>query len=71
MSVSFALLKAARQRFDLLPGHDDRELSSRTPTPSKSSTLSTSMTPFDPWIERAKTSFVAAFANVVTKTKPR
>ena len=27
MSVSFALLKAARQRFDLLPGHDDRELS--------------------------------------------
>ena len=27
MSVSFTLLKAAGQRFDLLPGHDDREFS--------------------------------------------
>ena len=27
MSVSFTLLKASGQRFDLLPGHDDREFS--------------------------------------------
>jgi hypothetical protein len=27
MSVSFTLLKANGQRFDLLPGHDDREFS--------------------------------------------
>ena len=27
MSVSFTLLKASGQRFDPLPGHDDREFS--------------------------------------------
>ena len=33
MSVSVTLLKASGQRFDLLPGHDDREFSLSTSTP--------------------------------------